>query len=285
MKASLEKGKNAFVEWPLGANLQQATALAELAKKHGSKTIVGLQARKDPHIQKVRQLVKDGAIGRLLSSTINVDVGFMGDTEPPGVSYLAEKAVGGNLLTILFGHNVDWVTYALGELEDFSALLATRWLKTKLLHADGSFDRMIDRETPDHIMLQGSLAESDATISFVLRGGKMFKDSKALTWRIFGTKGEIRITSLNPLLGIPTGSVEIELYDHEKENVEIVQVSFPEVVQDLTPSAKDIALLYEAFVAGDTDGMATFEDAVKLHKLIDDMEKSSEQKTSRSNLK
>jgi predicted dehydrogenase len=285
MKACLEKGKDAFVEWPLGANLQQATALAELAKKYGSKTVVGLQARKDPHIQKVRQLVKDGAIGELLSSTINVAVGFMGDTEPPGVSYLSKKEVGGNLLTILLGHNIDWVTYALGELEDFSALLATRWPTTKLLHADGSFDRMIERETPDHIMLQGTLAESGASVSFALRGGKIFKDSKALTWRIFGTKGEIRVTSLNPLLGSPTGTVELELYDHQKEDVEIVEVFFPESVKDIAPLAKDIGLLYEAFVAGDVDGMATFEDAVKLHQIIDDMEKSSEQKTSRSKLK
>jgi len=284
IKPSLEKGKNAFVEWPLGSNLQQATELTDLARKAGLKNVVGLQARMDPVIQKVRELVQNGAIGDLLSSTVDVAIGSFGDTEPPGVDYLSRKEVGGNVFTIVFGHNVDWVTYALGEFEDFSALLATQWPKTKLLKADGSFDRMMDRDTPDHINLHGTLAGSGATVSFSIRGGKTFKDSPSLTWRIFGTKGEIRVTSPRSLLGIPSGAEKIELYSHEKEDVEVVDTSYPDAVKDLPLVSRDIGLIYDAYATGKTEGLVTFEDALKTHKLIDDMWKSSEQKTSRSNL-
>jgi predicted dehydrogenase len=48
MMPILQAGKNAYVEWPLGANLQQAEEMLAAAQKSGSKTIVGLQARNSP---------------------------------------------------------------------------------------------------------------------------------------------------------------------------------------------------------------------------------------------
>jgi predicted dehydrogenase len=125
MMPILKAGKDAFVEWPLGANLQQAEEMLATAKQSGSKTIVGLQARPSPVIQKIKQLVKDKAIGDLLSSEMRYAVGFVADTEPAGVDYMTKKAVGGNLLTILFSHMADPAYYALGGLEEVSALLTT----------------------------------------------------------------------------------------------------------------------------------------------------------------
>ena len=50
---ALEAKKDVFVEWPLGNGLQEAEELAALAKKQGVKTLVGLQSRLSPSIQKV----------------------------------------------------------------------------------------------------------------------------------------------------------------------------------------------------------------------------------------
>lgn len=50
---ALKAKKDVLVEWPLGANTAQAEELAALAKKQNVKTVVALQARTSPLIQKV----------------------------------------------------------------------------------------------------------------------------------------------------------------------------------------------------------------------------------------
>jgi len=276
-KPILEAGKDVFVEWPLGSNLAQAEEMLAIAKKTGCKTIVGLQARPSPHVQKVRQLVQSGAIGNLLSSTATLEIGFLDGVEPPGVTYLAEKASGGSILTILYGHMADPIYYSLGGLDELSALLTTRWSKSKLLHWDGSFDKMIDRETADHIMVQGTLSGSGAPFSIAVRAGKPFKNTPAFSWFIFGTKGEIRVTAPGNL-ALGTGGEKIELYDHEKDAVEVIDVEWPASVSSISPMAKNVGLLYELFATGGTEGFVSFEEAVHFHKIIETMEKSSAEK-------
>jgi predicted dehydrogenase len=279
IKPALEKGKDVFVEWPLGANLQEAEEMAAIAEKSGSKTMVGLQGRASPQVQKVRELLKSGRIGDLLSSTVTADAGGMlGPVEPPGIDYLAKKAVGGNMLTILFGHMVDNVLFALGELEEFSALWAIRYPKTQLINVDGSPAGTISRETPDQVLVQGKISGSGAPLSVHLRGGKPFKGIPSLIWSIFGTKGEIRITGPSSSLGINTGAEKFELYDHEKDETEIVDCPFPDAVKDLSMFAKCIGLDYEAFATGQTEYVVNFKDAVVRHKFIDEIWKSSETK-------
>lgn len=279
MMPVIKAGKDVYVEWPLASNLTQATEMYTAAQKSGSKTIVGLQSRSNPYIRKIKELVANKTVGDLLSSTQEFTLGWVGDVEPPTVEYFTKKESGGNFLTILFGHTADPVFHALGGLEELSALLTTRWPETKLLHADGSFNRMIKRETPDHVMLQGTLKNNGAPISMTARSGKGFKDSPNLVWRIFGTKGEIRLTSA-AMLTLALGGEKIEVFDHEKDTVEVVNVEYAEAVKDLSPFAKDIGMLYEGFVKGwgVEEGFVDFEQAVGMHTIIDCMEKSSEER-------
>ncbi|KAF1842196.1 NAD-P-binding protein [Cucurbitaria berberidis CBS 394.84] len=274
---SLKAGKDAFVEWPLGSNLQQAEEMLATAKISGSKTIVGLQARTNPFIHKVKDLVESKAIGNLLSSNIIFDTGFPGDSEIPGVDFMTKKEVGANFFTILFSHVADPAFYALGGLEDVSALLTTRWPDTKLFHPDGRFDKWIKRETPDHMIMHGTLSNNAAPISIFVRNGKSFKDTPNLTWRVFGTKGEIRFTA-NAAPNIGLDGQKIELFDHEKDAVEVIEVEYDDKVKDLPPLAKNIGALYELFATGGTveQGLVGFEEAVGMHRIIDKMEKSSE---------
>jgi predicted dehydrogenase len=278
MKPVLEKGKDAFIEWPLAANFQEAEELTSIAQKSGSKTIIGLQGRVDPRVQKLRNLVKEGRIGDVQSTIITADAGgASAEFEPPGIDYLTKKAVGGNLLTIVAMHTLDSMLYALGDFEDFDATLATRWQKPHLTNQDGSIGAVVDRETPDHVLIQGTLAGSGATSSFTLRGGKSFKGEPSIVWRIFGTKGEIRITSPT-MLGVTTGAETFELYDHEKDEVEAIDCPFPNSVKDINNFSKNCGQLYEAFATGNKEGFATFEDALVRHRLIDEIWKKSEEK-------
>ncbi|KAJ4378124.1 hypothetical protein N0V83_000957 [Neocucurbitaria cava] len=273
---SLKAGKDVFVEWPLAANLQQAEEMLATAKQSGSKTIVGLQARTDPFIRKTKELIESKAIGDLLSSNLYFDMGFPGDAEPPNTDYQSKKVNGASVFNILFAHAADPAFYALGGLEDVSALLTTRWSETKVTNAGGSFNRMMKRETPDHIMMHGTLLNNSAPISIEVRNGEAFKDTPNLTWRIFGTKGEIRLTA-NMAMNLSLGG-KLELFDREKDVVEVIDVEWADAVKDLPPFSKNIGMLYELFATGGTpeQGAVSFEEAVGMQRIIDAMERSSE---------
>src|SRR5256886_3793495 len=68
--AALAAGKAVYCEWPLGRDLDDARAMAALAAERGVPTIVGLQARQAPAIQFVQQLLGEGYVGEVLSTTM-----------------------------------------------------------------------------------------------------------------------------------------------------------------------------------------------------------------------
>jgi predicted dehydrogenase len=138
---------------------------------------------------------------------------------------------------------------------------------------------MIDRETPDHIVLTATLQGSGAPFNFFLRGGKTFKGTPAVSWHIYGTKGEICVTSYAPI-SLSLGNEKIELHNHEKDSVETVEYQYLDPLKDLPPMAKNIGGLYELFAnKGDLKkGFVRFEEAVRMHQILTAMEQSSSEK-------
>lgn len=102
---SLRRGKHAYVEWPLAESAGRAAELAALARDRGGRTVVGLQGRFAPAVLKVRELVGSGRVGKVLSSEVRAAGGSNNrDVLPVGLKYFTDRKVGGNVLTIGFGH-------------------------------------------------------------------------------------------------------------------------------------------------------------------------------------
>lgn len=102
---SVAAGKHVLVEWPLAENAVRAKELADLSKKAGGKTAVAIQARLAPYIVKLKELLADGAIGKVVNSQINITGKQEGsDVVFPGIEYFADTKFGGNYYTIWFGH-------------------------------------------------------------------------------------------------------------------------------------------------------------------------------------
>lgn len=68
---ALKAGKDVFVEWPLARNVKEAEELTNLAKKNGVRTLVGLQARHNPSVVRLKKLVDEGELGDILSKLLN----------------------------------------------------------------------------------------------------------------------------------------------------------------------------------------------------------------------
>src|SRR5947208_12675344 len=125
VSAALAAGKAVYCEWPLGRDLDDARAMAELAAKQGVRTVVGLQARQAPAIGFVQGLLRDGYVGEVLSTTM-VGVSVAGGVVVEPNAYMLDKTNGANVLTIAVGHSLDSLNHVLGEFADLSAVSALR---------------------------------------------------------------------------------------------------------------------------------------------------------------
>ena len=86
--------------------MQQAEELANLAKDKGAKTMVGLQGRVSPIYLKVKELLQEGKIGKILSSSNTASGGTNSrDSIGESLSYFFDRSVGGNAISIFIGHS------------------------------------------------------------------------------------------------------------------------------------------------------------------------------------
>lgn len=60
----IKAGKDVYLEWPLGKDLQEAIELAAAARKQGVRTMIGLQARQDLAVRKAKELLDQRKIGK-----------------------------------------------------------------------------------------------------------------------------------------------------------------------------------------------------------------------------
>src|SRR5947199_7841313 len=105
-KAALEAGKHVYCEWPLGRTTAEAVEVAALAKAKGLVTAVGLQARVNPAILYMKELVASGFVGEMMA----VHVSMLRDgvlTRPSHRTWQRDAELGANTLTIAHGHTVD----------------------------------------------------------------------------------------------------------------------------------------------------------------------------------
>src|SRR5207245_9334315 len=91
VSAALAAGKAVYCEWPLGRDLDEARAMAALAAEKGVRTAVGLQARQAPAVEFVQQLLSDGYIGEVLSTSM-VGLSVLGGTLVQPNAYMLDKA-------------------------------------------------------------------------------------------------------------------------------------------------------------------------------------------------
>ena len=68
--AALSAGKHLYCEWPLAATTEQAQQMRDLAVRKGVHHMVGLQARGAREFNRVRDLVAEGYVGKVLSCTM-----------------------------------------------------------------------------------------------------------------------------------------------------------------------------------------------------------------------
>jgi predicted dehydrogenase len=125
VRSALAAGKMVYSEWPLGRDLAEASEMATLAAADRIRTAVGLQARAAPAFRYLKDLVEDGYVGKVLSTSLVASGVNWGATFRPGGEYMLDRANGATMLTVPLGHTVDLVTMVLGEFSQLTGTAAS----------------------------------------------------------------------------------------------------------------------------------------------------------------
>lgn len=269
-KMALEAGKHVYCEWPLGRTTAEAVELAALAGANGLMTAVGLQARVNPAIMHMKELVGAGYIGEVMA----VHVSLMREgvlTRPSNRTWQRDAELGANTLTIANGHTVDAMRFVAGDLSRLSAVVATQakqWLDT-------GANTWLDVTSPDNVLISGRLA--NGAVASVHIGAIPFAGS-GYRMEIYGRDGTLVVSGEDsPQLS------KVSLHGAKRGNA-LAPIPAPErftVASASTPAgeAANVGQMYTLFARAIRDGKShqpDFATAVELHHLVDAIKAASD---------
>ncbi len=269
-KAALEAGKHVYCEWPLGRTTAEAMELSALANAKRLVTAVGLQARVNPALMHMKELVAGGYVGEVMA----VHVSLMREgvlSRPSNRTWQRDAELGANTLTIANGHTVDAMCFVAGDFGRLSTVVATQakqWLDT-------GTNTLLDVTSPDNVLLSGRLANG-AVVSVHI-GAIPFAGS-GYRMEIYGREGTLVAS------GEDSPQLSAVSLRGAKGGNTLAPISVPEhftLVASGTPSGEaiNVGQLYTLFalaIRNNQNRQPTFETAVDLHRLVDAINQASD---------
>ena len=261
---ALAAGKMVYCEWPLARNLSEAEALEALAREQGLRTVIGLQGGLNPPIRYLHDLIRDGAIGAPLSTSIRAHLNddmWLGRYDP-SFEYMARADNGATLQSIMLGHALQPLAHVLGAFESLSAIVANR-------RGDGvrlSDGASIPKDAPDEIVVAGVL-EGGVVASLHYSAGQ----SAGLVWEIQGAEGSLRVETAAGFIHF--GDLTITLRRGGEPDRQLqVPTAYTAPDLQLGAPAAGVARLYAQLAADLRDGTSKAPDfavALDRHRVLE----------------
>ena len=131
--AAAEAGKPFWIEKPVGRNVEDTAAVAAAANAAGLVTSVGFNYRHAPAVEHTRELIADGALGRITNVRAVFFSGYA--SEPKGaLSWRFDREqAGSGALGDLLSHVVDLLQYLVGPVAEVTALTSTVYRQRPVL--------------------------------------------------------------------------------------------------------------------------------------------------------
>lgn len=273
--AAIEAGKHVYCEWPLGNGLAEAIELADLARSRNVRTAIGLQGRAAPSINRVRDLIAQGYVGTVLSTSMVIAGEYPGNVVDQANAYMLDKQNGANLLTIHTGHYADVVAYCLGEFRELSATLATQRREVQI----NETGEVIPASAPDQVVVNGVL-NSGVVASLHIRGGR--PRGTHLLWEINGTEGDLQVTGEHGYIHM----VNVNLQGAQGQQ-HVSSLPVPDEYRWVPPETPqgppfNVAQLYAQFaqdILTGTSVCAGFDAAVVRHRMLNSIQNAADRGT------
>lgn len=122
---AIESGRHVVCEKPLARNSEEARKLRDAARRAKVKTMVAFNYRFVPSIQFARQLVKEGAIGRVYHFRARYLQDWLVNPSAPLTWRLKAEEAGSGPLGDLGSHIIDLARFLVGEVEAVTGVVRT----------------------------------------------------------------------------------------------------------------------------------------------------------------
>lgn len=293
--AALEAGKHVLCEKPLANTAAEAEAMAEAAERaaaRGIRAMVGFTYRRVPAVTFLRNLIAEGAVGRIHHVRAAYRQDWLVDPEMPLAWRLQKEHAGSGALGDIGAHAIDLAQFVTGlNLEKVSGVIETIVKERPLLDSgiglsntglSGSAGIGKGQVTVDDIAIFTGRFESGALASF--EASRFATGRKnALEIEVSGDKGALAfdLEDLN----------SVQFYDRTApadrqgfRKILVTEAEHPYVSawwpaghmlgyeHGFSHQVKD---LVEGIVAG-TDPHPTFADGLRVQRVLDAVERSSE---------
>jgi predicted dehydrogenase len=274
IRAALAAGKHVFSEWPLGVDLGQAAALADLARASGVRHIVGLQGYQAPGALLVRELIENGDIGQPLTVSVVAAGGPAGRRIPQANVYATDVAAGATVLSISTGHILATLARAVGEFRDVSAVVALVNKETTVIETG----QTVPVTAPDQVVLAGRL-EGGAVASIAVHGGSA-PVTPGFELRIVGTEATLVVRPAAPGgIHITDWAISISKPDGPAADLPVPGRFSPIPAAVPAGPPRNVAVLYREFARAIADGQPAapdFATAVRFHELLEKIQRASD---------
>lgn len=271
--AALTAGKDVFCEWPLGANLAEAEAMASLGRERAARTMIGLQGRSDPTILYVRELIAKGYLGQVLACTVAA-VGTGGVARPSSRTWAADRNNGVGTLAIQGGHTLDAFCFCLGEFAELSGTVTTQLRQWPLSDTGAT----IAVTSPDTVLLHGWL-DNGAVVSAHVASVPF--NGSGVRLEIYGAEGSLFLATNT---GLNIGPITLFGVQKDAAPAELRVPDRFTLVPEGTPAgtAFNVAQAYVRYaecLRSRESIDADFALAVRRHRLLDAIQRSSDEGT------
>jgi predicted dehydrogenase len=270
----LRAERHVYCEWPLGANLAEAEEIASLANSKNVRNMIGLQARGDPALLRLRELLAEGYVGDVVSCNMTMFLpGILnrGITQP----WSADRHKGANGFTIAGGHAIDVLSYCVGEFRELSARVSVQVPVWKTAEAN----RAVDVTSPDNVLVNG----------FLKNGAIASVHVAVVPW--FGSGWRLEVYGLNGTLVASSKEMvqyaQIRLQGGQANDAALREMPIPDRltwVPGEVPSGRpfNVAQMYRKLgqaIRDEKDAHPDFNLALNRHRLLDAIQRSSDHGT------
>ena len=267
--AALGQGKHVYCEWPLGRTTAEAEEMAMAARARGLVTAVGLQARVNPTLLHMRELIADGYVGEMVAVHVSMlREGIL--ARPMHRTWQRDVNLGANPLTIPNGHTLDATRFVAGEIGTFTATVSTtvqQWRATDT-------GDVVDVTAPDNIVLAGRMANGAVLSHHV---GTIPHAGSGYRMEIYGRKGTLMVA------GADSPQLSALRLHGARDGAALVPLAVPERFRFAPPGTPEgdpanVGQMYSLFaraIGGEHTGLPDFAVALRLHQLLDAVRESS----------
>jgi predicted dehydrogenase len=284
--AALETAKDVLCEKPLAMNVEQASEMADAARRAGLVNAVSHEMRYTPRSRRARELINAGYIGEPTLITINAICGYVHQRDDPAHywGWLAQRARGGGCLFNHGSHILDLLRYLLGEFEvDFAR---TAIMSPKRAEPDDHYQPGVripgstnivgsrDADADDTVAVIGHL-QNQAPVVLVLTWAA--KHGLQVEWTLHGNEGTLVLESDGRLCGARGA-------DAQTREIDIpASYALPKVPSapawhafQAAPFAALVADIREVGGRNTDHLFATFQDGVRVQEDMDRILRSAE---------